>query len=184
MKARTTLIASLAATAAIAAAGTAHTNVTLTRISADTFHNTTSQHATEVEPDTFARGSTVMSAFQVGRFFNGGATDIGVSRSTDGGSTWSSTFLPGLTATSGLGGATGSPFERVSDASVAYDASHNTWLLSSIPLTPTTSVPVVTINRSTDSGATWTGPSTIPDPPATNKVDLDKNWTVCDNTTS
>src|SRR5216683_805899 len=34
-------------------------------------------HATEVEPDTFAHGSTVVTAFQVGRVFNGGASDIG-----------------------------------------------------------------------------------------------------------
>src|SRR3954452_21112434 len=110
-------------------------NVPVTAISHDPFANTTSQHATEVEPDTFSNGSTVVSAFQVGRFFNGGATDIGVSRSTDGGATWGApAFLPGLTATSGIGGATGAPFERVSDASVAYDKRHNTWLISSIPL--------------------------------------------------
>src|SRR3954469_11913725 len=134
MRARTTLIASLAATAALATAGSAHANVTLTRISADPFQNTTSQHATEVEPDTFARGATVMSAFQVGRFFNGGATGIGVPRSTHsgtrsaaGGSPSAAHLLPGLTATSGLGGPPASPFERVSAASIAFDASHNTW---------------------------------------------------------
>src|SRR5919205_3157015 len=99
-------------------------NVPLTRISSDPFANTGSQHATEVEPDTFASGSTVVSAFQVGRFFDGGGTDIGFSRSTDGGSTWSAGFLPGLTPTSGIGGSTGAPFERASDASVAYDARH------------------------------------------------------------
>jgi hypothetical protein len=49
----------------------------LTRVSSDPFTNTTSQHATELEPDTFSSGSTVVSAFQVGRFFSGGATDIG-----------------------------------------------------------------------------------------------------------
>ena len=46
--------------------------VPLTRVSADPFTNATSQHATEVEPDTFANGATVVAAFQVGRFFNGG----------------------------------------------------------------------------------------------------------------
>ena len=74
----------------------AQANVTLTRVSADPFTNATSQHATEVEPDTFANGSTVVAAFQVGRFFNGGATDIGFVRSGDGGATWDAPgFLPG-----------------------------------------------------------------------------------------
>lgn len=178
------LIAALAWAACLALAGPAAANVPLSRISSDPFANTTSQHATEVEPDTFAYGSTVVAAFQVGRFFDGGATDIGFSRSTDGGTTWPTQgFLPGLTASSGLGHASGAPFERVSDASVAYDARHNVWLISSIPLkSGTLNVPTVFVNRSTDGGTTWTDPVSIPPPPT--KVDLDKNWTVCDNTSS
>src|SRR3954451_5740715 len=93
-----------AALALLALAGPASANVPVTRISSDPFTKKTSQHATEVEPDTFANGSTVVAAFQVGRFFNGGASDIGWSRSGDGGATWTHGFLPGLTATSGLGG--------------------------------------------------------------------------------
>ena len=38
---------------------------TLVQISSDPFTNSTSQHATEVEPDTFASGSTFVSTFQV-----------------------------------------------------------------------------------------------------------------------
>src|SRR6476646_12023660 len=114
----------------------ASANVPLQKISSDPFANSTSQHATELEPDTFAFGSTVVSAFQVGRFFNGGSTDIGFVRSGNGGATWGAPgFLPGLTFSSGAA----SPFERVSDPSVAYDAAHTTWLSSSIPLLPSTS---------------------------------------------
>src|SRR5262249_41162071 len=98
-------IGSLAVGAALAIPGSARATVPLTQISSDRFSNGTSQHATEVEPDTFASGSTIVSAFQVGRFFNGGATDIGFATSTDGGINWSTPgFLPGLTATAGLGG--------------------------------------------------------------------------------
>ena len=64
--------------------GAAEANVTLTRVSSDPFTNSTSQHATEVEPDTFAVGSTVVATFQVGRFVNGGSTDIGFARYGDG----------------------------------------------------------------------------------------------------
>ena len=159
-------------------------NVPLTRVSSDPFTNTTSQHATEVEPDTFSSGSTIVSVFQVGRFFNGGATDIGFATSTNGGATYATSgFLPGLTATSGIGGTTGAPFERVSDPSVAFDARHNVWLASSIPLTSTLVVPVVFISRSTNGGRTWDAPVSISAPTAS-KVSLDKNWSVCDDTPS
>src|SRR4051794_26659796 len=124
---RAALVAA-ALTAFLAVAGPASANVPVTQISSDPFTNTTSQHATEVEPDTFASSSTVVAAFQVGRFFNGGATDIGWSRWGAGGRRWTQGYLPGMTATSGLGGARGASFERVSDASVPYDRRHATWL--------------------------------------------------------
>src|SRR6266516_5150828 len=72
----------------------------LIQISSDPYHNKTSQHMTEVEPDTFTFGHTVVSAFQVGRFWNGGASNIGFATSTDGGDTFVHCFLPGLTTLS------------------------------------------------------------------------------------
>ena len=47
--------------------------VSLTQISSDPYTAATAptgEHATEVEPDTFAWGSTVVSAFHTGRVFN------------------------------------------------------------------------------------------------------------------
>jgi hypothetical protein len=175
-------LTALAAAASFAFAAPAAANVALTRVSADPFTNPTSQHATEVEPDTFANGSTVLATYQVGRFFDGGASDIGYARSSDGGATWDvSSFLPGLTSTAGPFANPDSPFERVSDPSVAFDARHGTWMISSIPLLAgSLGVPTVFISRSTDGGATFGEPARIP-PPAVRKVDLDKNWTVCDN---
>jgi hypothetical protein len=96
-----------AAALVVLAAGPALANVPVTQISSDPFTNTTSQHRTEVEPDTFAFGSTIVSTFQVGRFFDGGASAIGFATSTNGGSTWTSGFLPGLTRFQG-----GGPFDR------------------------------------------------------------------------
>jgi BNR repeat-like domain len=173
-------LAALAAAALLVVAAPAAANVPVTPVSADPFTNATSQHATEVEPDTFAFGSTVVATYQVGRFFDGGASGIGFARSTDGGVTWgTSSFLPGLTFNAGPFADPNSPFERVSDPSVAYDARHDTWMISSIPLLPSLSVPTVFVNLSTDGGATFGNPVQIP-PPA-RKVDLDKNWTACDN---
>jgi hypothetical protein len=175
--------AAVAATAALLAiAGAASAAVPLTQVSADPFTNPTSQHATEVEPDTFAHHGTVVATFQVGRFFNGGATDIGAVRSGDGGTTWDApAFLPGQTFSADAPfGDPASPFERTSDPTVAYDAAHDVWMISSIPILPNTVVPTVFISRSTDDGRTWGRPISIP-PPASNSVNLDKNWTVCDN---
>src|SRR5215467_10095804 len=72
----------------------AFAQVTLLQLSSDPFTNSTSQHRTEVEPDTFASGNTFVSAFQVGRFFDGGASNIGFATSTDGGKSFTSGFLP------------------------------------------------------------------------------------------
>jgi hypothetical protein len=171
------ILFALAAVGALVVTAVAGANVSLTLVSADPFTNSTSQHATEVEPDTFANGSTVVGAFQVGRFFDGGGTDFGFVRSGDGGHTWGAPgFLPGMTFSSGAA----SPYRSVSDASVAYDAAHSTWLISSIPILPDVSTPTVFVNRSTDDGRTWSPPVSIP-PPNANRIDLDKNWTVCDN---
>src|SRR3954464_7105304 len=96
------LLGAFAAAALLTWAAPARANVPLTRVSSDPFTNPTSQHATEVEPDTFAHGSTVVGTFQVGRFFSGGSTDIGFVRSGDGGATWGTPgFLPGLTFSAG-----------------------------------------------------------------------------------
>jgi hypothetical protein len=98
----TAVVLAVTAAAVVIAVGGAQANVPLTRVSADPYTNTTSQHATEVEPDTFAFGNTVVAAFQVGRFFDGGATNIGFVRSGDGGRTWDAPgFLPGMTFSSG-----------------------------------------------------------------------------------
>ncbi len=150
--------------------------VTLLQISSDPFINSTSMHMTELEPDTFAFGSTIVATFQTGRFFNGGSSDIGWATSRDGGAHWSHGFLPGITFYDNLGGT----FPRVSDPSVAFDAKHGVWLISSIPLTATTSVPFVFVSRSTNGGTRWSNPVQIPRPVGV-PVDLDKNWTACDN---
>src|SRR5438045_6171831 len=55
-------VAVAAVTALAAPVGAAEANVTLTRVSSDTFTSSTSQHATAGEPDTFAHASTGVGA--------------------------------------------------------------------------------------------------------------------------
>jgi len=157
-------------------AGPVTANVALTLVSTDPFTNTTSQHQTEVEPDTFVNGSTIVSAFQVGRFFDGGSSDIGFATSTNGGASWTNGFLPGITKFQG-----GGTFDRTSDPAVAFDAAHNVWMISSLGITESGGVRAIAVltSRSTNGGLTWSNPVTT----ATG-TNLDKNWIVCDNTAS
>src|SRR3954469_25838802 len=137
--------------------------------------SSTTNHQTLVEPDTFANGSTIVAAYQVGRIYDGGACATGFATSTTNGASWTSGLLPGITKWAG-----GGRNDRATDASVAYDARHNVWLVSSLTLLEAGGVHgnAVVTSRSTD-GVTWSNPFTT----ATGG-DLDKNWIVCDNTPS
>lgn len=146
----------------------------LVQISSDRYTNSTSNHKTQVEPDTFAHGNTVVSAFQSGRFFDGGASNIGFATSTNGGGSWTHGFLPSSTVYATPAGT----YERASDASVAYDGKHGVWLISWLGIvTPSGPVDVV-VSRSTDGGMTWGPPVAVNASGDFN----DKNWTVCDVT--
>src|SRR5580693_3895088 len=123
----------------------------LVKLSTDTFHNSDSDHHTEVEPDTCAWGSTIVSGFQVARVPDGGGADVGFATSTDGGKTWTSGYLPGLTDHY-----KGGSFTAASDASVAYDAKHGQWLISTLPIVNNNGEAVAT-SRSAD-GIHWGKP--------------------------
>src|SRR5947209_16396038 len=73
----------------------------LLQLSSDPYTNSAAEHQTEVEPAAFASGSTIVVAFQQGRFSAGGATDIGFARSGNSGLSWTNGSLPGLTTASG-----------------------------------------------------------------------------------
>jgi len=148
---------------------------TLLQLSSDPYTNPTSQHATEVEPDTFASGSTFVSAFQQGRFFDGGGSNIGFATSTNGGSTFTSGSLPSSTVFATPAGF----YQRASDASVAFDAKHGVWLISWLGILSPSGPVDVLVSRSTD-GLHWSSPFVVNNDGHFN----DKNWTVCDNTST
>jgi len=149
--------------------------VSLTEISSDPFAVGPGQHATEVEPHMLSNGSALVAAFQTGRIAPGGSTDIGWATSTDGGSTWSHGFLPGLTKGEGSG-----PYDAVSDPAVGYDAKHGVWMIASLPISNTLQTPAVVVSRSTDGGFTWDSPVKA----GLNVSSSDKNWIVCDSWSS
>jgi hypothetical protein len=118
-----------------------------------------------------SNGSTLVAAFQTGRIASGGATNIGWATSTDGGTTWTHGFLPGLTTGEGSG-----PYDAASDPVVAYDAKHGVWMIASLPLSGTIQTPAVVVSRSSDGGLNWQNPVSA----AAGVPSSDKNWIACD----
>jgi len=129
-----------------------------------------SQHQTQVEPDSFAAGRTVVTAFQSGRLADGGANDIGWATSTDAGRTWRSGFLPALTVDSSPAGR----LTAVSDPVVAHDAAHGVWLIVTVGIAGETQI---VVSRSRD-GVGWERPVVIADDA---REDYDKEWIACDS---
>lgn len=153
--------------------GAAFGAVPLTTVSTDPYTNTSSYHQTQLEPDTYSFGSTIVSAFQTGRFFDGGASNLGYATSTDNGATWTNGFLPGTTVYASPPG----PWDRISDPSVAYDAKHGVWMVGGLTLLGTTGKAML-VNRSTDGGLTFQNPVTVSQACSF----CDKDWVACDNT--
>jgi hypothetical protein len=141
------------------------------QLSRDASGSSRAQHETQVEPDSFAFGQTVVAAFQTGRFEDGGASGIGWATSRDGGRTWRSGFLPGLTVYSSPAG----PYDAASDPVVAYDAAARVWLIASLGVTENQTA--LLISRSRD-GLAWGEPVVAA---ASALEDYDKEWIVCDN---
>jgi hypothetical protein len=175
---RAALAMGLAATTALVLSLAASATIPVLKIATDPFTNSTSQHKTVVEPDSYFFGSTGVAAAQAGRFFDGGASGIVFARSVDNGVSYTSGTLPGITVFQNPPG----PYARVSDPSVAHDRKHGVWMVSSLALDASITGTAVIVSRSTNGGATWNNPVTIAS--ATGTQDFDKNWTVCDNTTT
>ncbi len=175
MAARRTVVTvgTIAAVLAMATTALASTSVTKTIVSRDRYTNTSSFHKTQVEPDTFSWGSTIVGTFQTGRFTDGGSSNLGWATSTDNGMTWTHGFLPKTTVYANPPG----PWDRISDPAVAYDAKDDVWMIEGLTLTGATGEDVI-ISRSTDGGLTWGNPVTAAHNPGTF---FDKSWVACDD---
>ena len=152
--------------------------VVLVQVSADAYSGGLGQHATEVEPDTFASGSTIVATLQVSRIFGASAMNIGWATSTDGGATWTSGVLPGITTSAG------GTLDSAGDPVVAYDAAHGQWMISTGGGVDDANGNVLEgqsfVARSRD-GIHWDDPIAV----APLSTDLhDKDWIVCDDTSS
>jgi hypothetical protein len=152
----------------------------ITKLSTDQLTNNNSQHATEVEPDTFAFGNTIVSTFHVAHRIGVSSAAIGFATSTDGGVTWTNGLLPGITTFF-----QGGPFTAASDPSVAYDAAHGQWIIASIGVQDDSSgnptADQILVSRSPD-GLIWGNPIAVN--PLLGPKLYDKDWIVCDDTST
>jgi hypothetical protein len=164
--------------AVVLLAGTALAAVPLTTVSTDPYTNASSYHQTELEPDTFSFGSTVVAAFQTGRFYDGGADNIGWATSTNAGASWTHGFLPGTTVYATPSG----PWARISDPSVAYDPKDGVWMIAGLAIDSSVTGKAVLVSRSTDGGLTWQNPVTVS--LGGGSAFYDKNWIGCDATST
>ena len=159
--------------AGTAKANADHSTVKVTRLSTDPYTNASAEHATEVEPDIWAHGRTLVADFQVGRIATGSADNIGWATSTDGGSTWSHGFMSGITVSAG------GKWARASDPVVAYDPKAKVWLASALNNNEAKTQYGVSVNQSAN-GLTWQKAVQIAT--STTGVTYDKPWVTCDAT--
>jgi hypothetical protein len=147
-------------------------DVIATPISEDPYVNVGPQHRTQLEPDSYAYGNTIVAVSQSGRYINGGGSSNNVfASSQNGGRTWTTGGLPGTTVNQG------GVWPRISDPAIAYDAEHNVWLALGLGIDAGGVGHILLVNRSTNGGVTWSNPVVAGESTGTF---WDKTWITCD----
>ncbi|HEY5102895.1 MAG TPA: sialidase family protein [Steroidobacteraceae bacterium] len=141
----------------------------LTKISQDPYTGRPGQHATEVEPVMVVQKNTIVTAFQVGRFFGAGSVNIGWATSLDAGKTWQHGFLSGTT------GVAGGPWHAVSLPTIVFDQKHKVYIIAMQPFDQNSNGLAILVSRSAD-GLHWGAPITAVSVAGTNG-----HWFACDN---
>jgi hypothetical protein len=132
-----------------------------------------SEPDTQIEPDIAISPvdpRVVVTTFQQGRFPDGGSVDPGFATSTDGGTTWTTGNLPGLTTS------VGGIFDRASDPAVAFGPDGAAYI-TTLPFDAADCFNGIFVSRSDDGGLSWTDPVLIQRDCASFD---DKNWIATD----
>jgi hypothetical protein len=137
-----------------------------------------SEPDTVTEPDVAvdpARPDVAIAAAHDSRFPDGGAVDISVAWTADGGGTWHHDAAPGITR------ADGGSYDRASDPVVAFGPDGTAYLsvlVFDVDPCPD-SASAVLVLTSSDGGRTWSRPH-VAHRSASCRVSDDKNWLVVD----
>jgi len=138
------------------------------------------QPDTQIEPSIAINPQNplnVVTGYQEGRVDAGGDATQGWATTFDGGQTWSFGEVPALTSYPGQGG----PFDRASDAVVAFGPNNDVYY-SSLVFDDTSTQGLrsgMAVNVSKDGGRTWSQPVFFDDDLLAGEND--KNWVVVDN---
>jgi len=138
------------------------------------------QPDTQIEPSIAVNPHNPLNAvavYQEGRVAGGGDATNGFATTFDGGRSWRYGEAPGLTSYPGQTG----PFDRASDAVVAFGPNNDVYL-SSLVFDDTSDQALrsgMAINVSKDGGLTWSQPVFFADDMLEGLND--KNWVVVDN---
>jgi hypothetical protein len=98
--------------------------------------------------------SRMVGVWQQDRWRNGGARGIVAGVSLDGGGSWQSVVIPGLTS------CTGGTFARVTDPWLSFSPSGALFHVA-LPYSPTDAVYDIAVSRSLDGGLTWGDPTIV-----------------------
>jgi hypothetical protein len=170
--ARSLLLAAAASVGLLVVSAVSADSVLPLPISNDPYTNSGPAHKTQLEPDSYASGSTIVALTQSGRYYSGGgASNLVFATSHDSGRTWTTGGLPGTTVNEG------GPWPRISDPSIAYDPQDNVWLALGLGIDAGGVGHILLVNRSTDGGTTWTNPVTAA---VSSGSFWDKTWITCD----
>jgi hypothetical protein len=137
----------------------------------------TSQPDTQVEPSISAdphNGRYLVSVFQQGRYAGGGSVSTGYAHTSDGGRTWHTSMLPGVTT------AAGGPFDDASDAVVTFGPD-GTVYAQSLVFDNADCRNGVAVQESHDNGATFSAPVFVADDNSCYANSTDKNWITVDS---
>lgn len=111
----------------------------------------------------------LLGTFQEGRFADAGALDCGYAVSRDGGRSWTRALIPNLTAISG------GRFNRATDPVAGAGPQGDLYLQTLASVQGAFNLAAVVVSRSSDGGATWSGPVAVFE--STSALTLpDKNW--------